>query len=113
MVHFTQEDEDSIFYKASDLIQHEFLENIPGGLLLKVSLVYIFPQGITNPDKEKTNIIYATYNIYHNGIDVYTHAGLCRCGWMRKTILSCDKFNSPEFGGIKLLQNLCCLFFQN
>lgn len=63
MVHFTQEDEDSIFYKASDLIQHEFLENIPGGLLLKVSLVYIFPQGITNPDKEKNE--YYLCNIQH------------------------------------------------
>ena len=105
------------------------------------------------------NIIYATYNIHHNSIDVYTYSGyflridcnkaeeglkttpcpecalnalaidepleyarlyldcilkeICRCGWMRKTVLNCGNFNSPEFGGIKSLQNLCSLFFQD
>ncbi len=101
------------------------------------------------------NMIYATYNIHHNSIDVYTYVGYflridcnkaekglkttpcseCalnalaidepleyarlyleetyRCGWMRKTVLNCGNFNSPEFGGIKSLQNLCSLFFQN
>ena len=38
---------------------------------------------------------------------------ICKCGWMRKTALNCGNFNSPEFGGIKSLQNLCSLFFQN
>ena len=101
------------------------------------------------------NVIYATYNICHNSIDVYTHAGYflrtdcnkaeeglkttpcsgCALNalaidepleyarlyldgnmqmWgMRKTALNCGNFNSPEFGEIKSLQDLCCLFFQN
>lgn len=55
------------------------------------------------------NVIYATYNIHHNSIDVYTYAGY----FLRKIALNCGNFNSPKFGGIKSLQNLCSLFFQN
>lgn len=51
--------------------------------------------------------IYAEYNMYHNSIDIATF------GLMQKTALNCGDFNSPEFGGIKSLQNLCSLFFQN
>ena len=98
------------------------------------------------------NVIYATYNIHHNSIDVYTYTGYflridcnnaeeglkttsrSECALnalaidepleyarlylegnmqMWKTALNCGNFNSPEFGGIKSLQNLCSLFFQN
>ena len=43
----------------------------------------------------------------------YTLREICRCGWMRKTALNCGSFNSPEFGGIKTLENLYSLLFQN
>ena len=73
--------------------------------------------------------IYAEYNMHHNSIDVTTFDGYilridCNVaeGRLRTTpgsqcsldALAIDEpFNSPEFGGIKSLQNLCSLFFQN
>ncbi len=69
------------------------------------------------------NIIYATYNIHHNSIDIYAYAGYflridCHkaeedlkttpCSECALNALAID-----EFGGIKSLQNLCSLFFQN